>query len=169
MSDIPRIPGSHRALGKAKWEKQGQSKMGETRPKHRQCARLRSAVSARDCDQLSVRETAISSQCARLRSTLRGDLRFGPNRIRSDGENTYEASYEASKTRGAPPTAPTLIRFRSNGADSAGACTEMVHGRARAPSRQARRVALNEVQSKVPQLTGAVAFYFPKRQFLGNF
>ena len=43
--------------------------------------------------------------------------------------------------------------------------TEMVHDRARAPSRQTRRVALNEVRSRVPQLTGTVLFYFPKRQF----
>jgi hypothetical protein len=44
--------------------------------------------------------------------------------------------------------------------------TEMVHGRARAPSRQSRHVALKEVRSRVPQLTGAVSFYFPQRQVL---
>jgi hypothetical protein len=36
--------------------------------------------------------------------------------------------------------------------------TEIVHGRARAPSRQTLRVAANEIRSRVPQLMGPPRF-----------
>ena len=45
--------------------------------------------------------------------------------------------------------------------------TEMVHGRARAPSRQTLRVAANEVRSRVAPRKGAdLFFYCLKREFL---
>ena len=45
--------------------------------------------------------------------------------------------------------------------------TEMVHGRARAPSRQTLRMAANEVRSRVAPRGGTnLLFYFLKREFL---
>ena len=45
--------------------------------------------------------------------------------------------------------------------------TEMVLGRARAPSRQTLRVAANEVRSRVAPRGGTnLLFYFLKREFL---
>jgi hypothetical protein len=44
--------------------------------------------------------------------------------------------------------------------------TEMVHGRARAPSRQTRRVAANEVRSRVASRPGAGLFFIVSN---GNF
>jgi len=44
--------------------------------------------------------------------------------------------------------------------------TEKVHGRARAPSRQTRRVAANEVRSRVATKRGWPLFHFLKREFL---
>jgi hypothetical protein len=44
--------------------------------------------------------------------------------------------------------------------------TEKVHGRARAPSRQTRRVSANEVRSRVAPRKGADLILFSKRDMI---